>query len=50
MAVTSKSQLTLDIAASTAAADVQLVLQDMVDSYEDIFASITTVQIGRAHV
>lgn len=44
MAVTSKAQLTLDIAASTAAADVQLVLQDMVDSYEDIFASLTTVQ------
>ena len=44
MAVKSKSQLSSDIAASTFTAPQQVILDDMVDSYEDIFSQLTTVQ------
>lgn len=44
MSVKSKSQLTSDIAASTFKAPQQVILEDIVDSYEDIFPNITTVQ------
>jgi len=44
MAIKSKTQLTTDIAASTFTAPQQTILTDMVDSYEDIFAQVTTVQ------
>jgi hypothetical protein len=44
MAVKSKTQLGIDIAASTFSAPQQTILEDMVDSYEDIFPQLTTVQ------
>jgi len=44
MAVKSKTQLASDIAASTFSAPQQVILDDMVDSYEDIFSQLTTVQ------
>lgn len=44
MAVKSKVQLASDIAASTFTAPQQVILDDMVDSYEDIFPQLTTVQ------
>lgn len=44
MAIKSKTQLTTDIAASTFTAPQQAILTDMVDSYEDIFPDVTTVQ------
>lgn len=44
MAIKSKTQLGIDIAASTFGAGEQVILQDMVDSYEDIFPQLTTVQ------
>lgn len=44
MAITSKTQLGIDIAASTFAAGEQTILNNMVDSYEDIFPQLTTVQ------
>lgn len=44
MAVKSKTQLASDIAASTFTAPQQVILDDMVDSYEDIFPQLTTVQ------
>lgn len=44
MSVKSKSQLAIDIAASTFTAPQQVILDDMVDSYEDIFSQLTTVQ------
>ena len=44
MAIKSKTQLTTDIGASTFTAPQQAILTDMVDSYEDIFAQVTTVQ------
>lgn len=44
MAIKSKTQLTTDIAASTFTEPQQAILTDMVDSYEDIFAQVTTVQ------
>lgn len=39
-----KTQLGIDIAASTFSASQQTILQNMKDSYEDIFAQVTTVQ------
>lgn len=44
MAIKSKTQLSTDIAASTFTAPQQTILTDMVDSYEDIFPDVTTVQ------
>lgn len=44
MAILSKTQLGIDIAASTFTAPQQTILENMVDSYEDIFAQVTTVQ------
>ena len=44
MTIKSKSQLAIDIAASTFSAPQQTILDDIVDSYEDIFAQLTTVQ------
>lgn len=44
MAIKSKIQLTTDIGASTFTAPQQAILTDMVDSYEDVFAQVTTVQ------
>ena len=44
MAVTSKTQLAIDIAASTFTAPQQVILDNIVDSYEDIFSQLTTVQ------
>lgn len=48
MAIKSKSQLAADISANIGAkydqTDLQTVLDDIVDSYEDIFAQVTTVQ------
>ena len=44
MSVKSKVQLASDIAASTFTAPQQVILDDMVDSYEDIFSQLTTVQ------
>lgn len=44
MAVKSKTQLQTDIAASTFSAGEQVILDDIVDSYEDIFPSVTTAQ------
>lgn len=46
MAVKSKTQLAADIAASTFTAPQQVVLDDMVDSYEDLAQPLTTVQIA----
>ena len=42
--IKSKTQLGIDIAASTFSAPQQTILEDMVDSYEDIFPQLTTVQ------
>lgn len=44
MSVKSKTQLGVDIAASTFSAPQQVILSDMVDSYEDLFSQLTTVQ------
>ncbi len=44
MAIKTKSQLAIDIAASTFSAPQQTILDDMVDSYENIFPQVTTVQ------
>jgi len=44
MAIKTKTQLGVDIAASTFTAPQQVILEDMVDSYEDIFSQLTTVQ------
>lgn len=44
MAIKSKVQLAIDIASSTFTAPQQVILDDMVDSYEDIFSQLTTVQ------
>lgn len=44
MAITSKTQLTSDIAASTFTAPQKVILDNIVDSYEDIFAQLTTAQ------
>ena len=44
MAVKSKVQLASDIAASTFTAPQQVILDNIVDSYEDIFSQLTTVQ------
>lgn len=44
MAVKSKSQLGTDIGASTFTAPQKTILTDIVDSYEDIFSQLTTVQ------
>lgn len=44
MAAKSKTQLGIDIAASTFTAPQKTILSDIVDSYEDIFAQLTTVQ------
>jgi hypothetical protein len=44
MAIKSKSQLSIDIAASTFTSPQQTILDDIVDSYEDIFPQLTTVQ------
>lgn len=48
MAIKSKTQLATDISANIGAiysqTDIQQVLGDIVDSYEDIFAQLTTVQ------
>lgn len=44
MAVKSKTQLQTDIAASTFSAGEQVILDDIVDSYEDVFAQVTTAQ------
>ncbi len=46
MAVKSKTQLAADIAASTFSAPQQVILDDMVDSYEDLAQPLTTVQIA----
>ena len=46
MAVKSKTQLAADIAASTFTAPQQVILDDMVDSYEDLAQPLTTVQIA----
>lgn len=46
MAVKSKTQLSADIAASTFSAPQQVILDDMVDSYEDLSQPLTTVQIA----
>lgn len=44
MAVKDKTQLGTDISGSTFSAGQQVILNDIVDSYEDIFASVTTAQ------
>lgn len=44
MAITSKTQLQTDITASTFTAPQKTILGNIVDSYEDIFPQITTVQ------
>lgn len=44
MATKSKTQLQTDIAASTFGAGEQVILDNIVDSYENIFSSVTTVQ------
>jgi len=44
MAVKSKSQLQTDVAGSTFSAPQQVILDDIIDSYEDIFSQLTTVQ------
>lgn len=44
MAVKSKTQLQTDISASTFAAGEQVILDDIVDSYENVFSHVTTVQ------
>lgn len=44
MAVKSKTQLQTDISASTFAAGEQVILDDIVDSYENVFPQMTTVQ------
>jgi hypothetical protein len=44
MAVTSKTQLAIDIAASTFTAPQQVILDNIIDSYENIFSQLTTVQ------
>lgn len=44
MAVKSKVQLQTDIAGSTFAAGEQVILDDIVDSYENVFSSVTTAQ------
>ena len=46
MAVKSKVQLAADIAASTFTAPQQVILDDMVDSYQDLSQGLTTVQIA----
>lgn len=46
MAVKSKTQLGADIAASTFSAPQQVILDDMVDSYQDLSQGLTTVQIA----
>jgi len=46
MAVKSKVQLAADIAASTFTAPQQVMLDDMVDSYQDLSQGLTTVQIA----
>lgn len=46
MAIKTKAQLAIDIAASTFSAPQQVILGDMVDSYEDIFPQLTAVQIA----
>jgi hypothetical protein len=46
MAVKSKTQLAADIAASTFTAPQQVILDDMVDSYQDLSQGLTTVQIA----
>lgn len=42
--ITSKTQLQSDITASTFTAPQKVILDNIVDSYEDIFAQLTTVQ------
>ena len=44
MAIKTKTQLQTDIAASTFTGAQQTILDNIVDSYEDIFAQVTTVQ------
>lgn len=44
MAVKSKTQLQTDIAGSTFTTPQQTILNDIVDSYEDVFSHLTTVQ------
>lgn len=44
MAITSKTQLQTDITASTFTAPQKTILGNIVDSYEDIFSQLTTVQ------
>lgn len=44
MAITSKTQLQTDITASTFTAPQKTILGNIVDSYEDIFPQLTTVQ------
>lgn len=44
MAVKSKTQLAADIAASTFSAPQQVILDDMVDSYQNLAQNLTTVQ------
>lgn len=44
MAVKSKTQLQTDIAGSTFTAGQQTILDDIVDSYENVFSHVTTVQ------
>lgn len=46
MAVKSKTQLAADIAASTFTAPQQVILDDIVDSYQDLSQPLTTVQIA----
>ena len=46
MAVKSKVQLAADIAASTFTSPQQVILDDMVDSYQDLSQGLTTVQIA----
>lgn len=44
MATKTKTQLQTDIGASTFTAGQQTILDDIVDSYEDVFSHVTTVQ------
>lgn len=44
MATKTKTQLQTDISASTFAAGEQVILDDIVDSYENVFSHVTTVQ------
>jgi len=44
MATKSKTQLASDISASTFTAPQKVIMDDIVDSYEDIFPQLTTVQ------